>query len=185
MFGEMMALHAKKFNYFSVLKSQLNFQAKGENESFLLGTVSREISISANDRTDLEAKEIETSSGIVPNEEITPVVEVEETVTEKGEVVSEEIPPSLPTTVIQANNLSESYNTIYKDVRIKNETNFNLSQEILTPNVEFTNKTDVIIFHTHTCESYTPTEKNSYVASRKLSNDRFELFGSKSGNGFR
>ena len=75
---------------------------------------------------------------------------------------------NLPTEVISENNISESYNTLYGSVKIKNETSFTLTQDILTPNIEFTNKTDVVIFHTHTCESYTPTEANSYVASRKL-----------------
>ena len=40
-----------------------------------------------------------------------------------------------------------------------------MTNEILTPNIDFTNKKDIVIFHTHTCESYTPTEKYSYVAS--------------------
>lgn len=92
------------------------------------------------------------------------------------EIIVDEVPVSLPTKVIQANNLAENYNTIYEDIKIKNETNFNLSQEILNSNIDFSNKTDIIIFHTHTCESYTQTEENEYSASRKLSNNRFELF---------
>ena len=75
---------------------------------------------------------------------------------------------NLTTEVISENNISESYNTLYGSVKIKNETSFTFTQDILTPNIEFTNKTDVVIFHTHTCESYTPTEANPYVASRKL-----------------
>ena len=55
-----------------------------------------------------------------------------------------------------------------EDIKIKNETNFSLSQEILNPNIDFSNKTNIIIFHTHTCESYTQTKENSYIASRKL-----------------
>ena len=84
------------------------------------------------------------------------------------EIVEEEVLTSLPTKVIQANNLVENYNTIYKDIKIKNETNFNLSQEILDPSIDFLNKTNIIIFHTHTCESYTQTQEDSYIASRKL-----------------
>lgn len=37
-----------------------------------------------------------------------------------------------------------------------------MTQDILTPNVEFSDKKNIIIFHTHTCESYTPTEENNY-----------------------
>ena len=88
---------------------------------------------------------------------------------QKMEVIAEEaVPITLPTTVIQSNNLVENYNTIYQDIKIKNETKFNLSQDILNPNVDFLDKSNIIIFHTHTCESYTPTQENLYEASRKL-----------------
>ena len=36
---------------------------------------------------------------------------------------------------------------------------------MIIPNVEFVNKRDVIIYHTHTCESYTPTENSNYVST--------------------
>ena len=36
---------------------------------------------------------------------------------------------------------------------------------MLNPNVEFSNKKDILIYHTHTCESYTPTENNSYTST--------------------
>ncbi len=72
---------------------------------------------------------------------------------------------NLPTSIITNNNISENFNTTYGNVKIKNETNFILTNEILTPNIEFTNTKDIIIFHTHTCESYTQTNENSYIAS--------------------
>ena len=46
-------------------------------------------------------------------------------------------------------------------VKIRNESDYNLQNEITDLNVDF-NKKDIIIFHTHTCESYTPTEQNQY-----------------------
>jgi len=39
---------------------------------------------------------------------------------------------------------------------------YNLTEDILKPDVKVNNK-DIIIFHTHTCESYTPTEKFNYT----------------------
>ena len=72
---------------------------------------------------------------------------------------------NLSTEVISENNISESYNTLYGSVKIKNETSFELTEDILTPDVEYTNISDIVIFHTHTCESYTATEENSYTAS--------------------
>ena len=51
---------------------------------------------------------------------------------------------------------------VYGTVKIKNESNKEITQEILTPNISLENKKDVIIFHTHTCESYTTSEKFNY-----------------------
>lgn len=78
---------------------------------------------------------------------------------------NENIESVLPTRVITKNNKTDTYTDIYKSVKIKNESKYTLTQEMVTPNVDFTNKKDIIIYHTHTCESYTPTEANNYVAS--------------------
>ncbi len=72
---------------------------------------------------------------------------------------------NLETKVVEENNMKETYNAEYQGVKIKNESNYTLTQEVLTPNVEYTNKNDILIFHTHTCESYTPTEQNSYKST--------------------
>lgn len=56
------------------------------------------------------------------------------------------------------------YTDDYQGVLINNSTKYQLTQEILTPNVEV-NKEKVVIYHTHTCESYTPTENYQYKAS--------------------
>ncbi len=64
-------------------------------------------------------------------------------------------------TEVQKTNVPERYTSEYKGVKIRNETNYKLTQEILTPNVTV-NKENVLIFHTHTCESYTPSEKYQY-----------------------
>ena len=69
------------------------------------------------------------------------------------------------TKVINDNNIKENYNITYDTVKIKNESKYMLTNEMLTPNIDFSNKKNILIFHTHTCESYTPTEKFSYIAS--------------------
>ena len=56
------------------------------------------------------------------------------------------------------------YTDEYNGVLINNGTNYTLTQEMLTPDVTV-NKNKVVIYHTHTCESYTPTEAYSYTAS--------------------
>lgn len=72
---------------------------------------------------------------------------------------------SISTTVITENNLSENYNTTFNSVKIKNETNFDLTNNILEPNISYSDLKNIIIFHTHTCESYTQTEANKYTHS--------------------
>lgn len=52
----------------------------------------------------------------------------------------------------------------YNDVQIRNQTGYVLSEEMLTPNIDV-DASNVIIFHTHTCESYTQTEENQYESS--------------------
>lgn len=61
--------------------------------------------------------------------------------------------------------VKESYSDEYNDVRIKNSSKYDLTDEMLTPDFELTNKKDILIYHTHTCESYTPTEENNYKSS--------------------
>lgn len=72
---------------------------------------------------------------------------------------------SLPTKVISENNKNDTFTNAYNSVKIKNESDYNLTQDMIIPNVEFVNKRDVIIYHTHTCESYTPTENSNYVST--------------------
>lgn len=77
----------------------------------------------------------------------------------------ENIPPLAKTEVIAEHNKKDVYTNTYGSVKIKNESKYELTTEMLTPNVDFNNKKDILIFHTHTCESYTPTENNNYVSS--------------------
>lgn len=58
----------------------------------------------------------------------------------------------------------DTYNFELKGVKVKNETNYDLSGMNLTTDIDISNK-NVIIFHTHTCESYTPTQANSYEST--------------------
>lgn len=67
----------------------------------------------------------------------------------------------LETQVIE-NNVPNNFTNQYNGVYIKNETNYNLTEEILKPEVTVNNK-NIMIFHTHTCESYTATEKFNYT----------------------
>ena len=61
--------------------------------------------------------------------------------------------------------IKDSYTNTYGSVTVKNLTDIKLTKEILKPDYNVKNKKDIIIFHTHTSESYTPTKKNTYKAS--------------------
>ncbi len=61
--------------------------------------------------------------------------------------------------------LKETYTNNYGSVKVKNSTNIKLTESILKPDYYIKNKKNVIIYHTHTCESYTQTEKNTYKPS--------------------
>lgn len=68
-------------------------------------------------------------------------------------------------TQVVETNVPNTYTDSNNGVFIKNGTNYEISQDIWdTSNLEI-NKNDVIIFHSHTCESYTPTENYSYEES--------------------
>lgn len=65
------------------------------------------------------------------------------------------------TQVVTQNPIAENYNVEYGNVKIKNQTDYELTEEMLTPDITIENK-NIIIFHTHTCESYTTSEKFPY-----------------------
>lgn len=69
---------------------------------------------------------------------------------------------NVQTEVVTQNPISESYNTQYGNVKIKNQTSYELTQEIMTPDITIDNK-NIILFHTHSCESYTSSEQYPYV----------------------
>ena len=73
-----------------------------------------------------------------------------------------DVPQNVATSVISEKNKTDKVTNTYGTVKIKNETDFNLTEELLTPDVELDNKKDVLLFHTHTCESYTQSEKYNY-----------------------
>jgi len=70
---------------------------------------------------------------------------------------------NLKTEVITKNPIADAYTKKYKSVKIKNETSFDLSDEDLNPDNLKIDKSNIIIFHTHTCESYTSSKKYTYT----------------------
>ncbi len=66
------------------------------------------------------------------------------------------------TQVITNNPISENANVQYENVKIKNQTKYTLTEDILNPDITIENK-NILLFHTHSCESYTPSEKYPYT----------------------
>lgn len=79
--------------------------------------------------------------------------------------ITEKDKKNVNTKKVKENNLEEVYNFKYKGVKIRNESKYDLSKINLSTNIKFKNKKDIIIYHTHTCESYTMTKKNTYKAT--------------------
>ena len=68
----------------------------------------------------------------------------------------------LKTEVITNNPIAEKYNVEYGKVKIKNQTDYELTEEMLKPDITIDNK-NILLFHTHSCESYTSSEKYPYT----------------------
>lgn len=79
---------------------------------------------------------------------------------EKEEEKVEEAKTGLKTEVLESN-VPNKYSTEYNGVKIRNETDYKLTKEILRPDITL-NTENILIFHTHTCESYTASEKYQY-----------------------
>lgn len=71
---------------------------------------------------------------------------------------------NLETQIIDSG-VPNKYTNSYNGVEIKNGTDYTLTDDILRCDNLDINKSDIMIFHTHTCESYTPTETYPYEAS--------------------
>ena len=98
---------------------------------------------------------IEVGQNIVSNESTNESEDEQEKVElAKGETKTE---------VITKNPIADAYTKKYKGVKIKNETSYDLSEKDLNYEKLKINKSNIIIFHTHTCESYTYSKKYSYT----------------------
>ena len=86
----------------------------------------------------------------------------------KEEKDLETVKTDLITEVVTENPIKETYSQEYNGVKIRNETSFDLTEEILNPDSLEIDKSNILIFHTHTCESYTQSDNFKYDPTRKL-----------------
>lgn len=69
------------------------------------------------------------------------------------------LPENATTEAVQENNIIPKVTSSYGSVQINNQSDYEITEDMLVPNVEITNKKDILIYHTHTCESYTPSAR--------------------------
>ena len=86
---------------------------------------------------------------------------------QKNEIKEVESPIIIPTVSqvepVSERNIEESYNYMYDTIKIKNQSDYDITDSMFSlDDVQFNNK-KIIIYHTHTCESYTPSEKYNYT----------------------
>ena len=68
----------------------------------------------------------------------------------------------MQTQVITNNPITEKYTAQYGKVKIRNQTTYELTEDMLKPDIKIENK-NILLFHTHSCESYTSSEKYPYT----------------------
>ena len=84
---------------------------------------------------------------------------------ESKNIVDEKIETVNNIEVLSIKNKKEVFTNNYGSVKIKNESKYTLTDEMMAPFIDFNNKQDILIFHTHTCESYTQTPRHQYIAT--------------------
>ena len=113
---------------------------------------------------DESAEEIEENTKIIAKEENKEKSEKTDQINSQNTENKEEnkiAEAGITTQVITKKPLADRSNAQYGKVKIKNETDYVLTEEMLKPDITIENK-NVVIFHTHSCESYTSSEKYPY-----------------------
>ena len=72
------------------------------------------------------------------------------------------------TEIVTPDPIKETYDKEYNGVKIKNETDYELTDDTLNTDNLSINTNNIIIFHTHTCEAYTTNDEYYYESTRKL-----------------
>lgn len=94
------------------------------------------------------------NTDLIINEEELSIDDAEELINQIAE-----LPDDVTTEEVLQNNITPKVTTSYGSVKINNQSDYELTEEILKPDVEIKNKKDILIYHTHTCESYTASKR--------------------------
>ena len=99
-------------------------------------------------------KSIYENTDLVINEEELTIDDTEELINKVAE-----LPENVTVENVSENNITPKVTSAYEGVQINNQSDYEITEDMLIPDVEITNKKDILIYHTHTCESYTASER--------------------------
>lgn len=163
--------------FFSGFKTKLNIDKNSFLKCLDIAIPSIKLSTQKEDNTSTQKNTkkplkmaLEVELGVLDSIEKTEQTEEKSESTDskaENESVAEELKEAETglTTEVLETNVPEKYTSEYNGVKIRNETdNIKLTDEMLEPNVDVNTK-NIVIFHTHSCESYTPTKNFEYKAS--------------------
>ena len=145
----LLGLTPVQFNKNDKLNGTQNANIKGANGKTIAQDKNQDGNNSSrieNEKNSENSKDGQSYNENNPNGEDNSIKQAEENV--KTEVVS--------------NNVNPRYNYDYNGIKIYNSTKYKLTNEMLDISNFSVNKDKILIYHTHTCESYTPTEKYNY-----------------------
>ena len=66
---------------------------------------------------------------------------------------------------VTENNIKPNFTDSIDGIEVKNQSDYEITSELINSQYNLSNKKDIIIFHTHTRESYTQTENFKYTPS--------------------
>lgn len=157
------------------IKEQIEENISKINESSFLGCIDKTISLMSYRKNNNDEHEILSSNKILAMgagifdesilEKTDLIINTEElTLDDTEELINqiEELPDKVTTQAVTENNITPRYTTAYEDIQINNQSDYELTEEMLMPDAEITNKKNILIYHTHTCESYTASEGYEY-----------------------
>ena len=129
-----------------------------KTEISAIGAINKKNSENANEGTENNAETQENEQKNQNNEG----ENTEENNQNNQEPKIETAQTGLQTEVVTNNPITESFNVQYGNVKIKNQTSYTLTEDILKPDITIENK-NIILFHTHSCESYTSSDLYPYT----------------------
>lgn len=141
-------------NTFEKVNTEIIEDGEEDEESLLAKLLSIELS-------QIQEKNVQEETQVAENTEQAQIQEQTQEQVQEQQSNSQEVQTNVATEVVTQNPISESYNVECNGVKIKNETSFEINSSI-SENQTQINKNNVLIFHTHTCESYTPSEQYQY-----------------------